>query len=296
MVTTSPNTMRLKSFELATQDIASVDVEALHALSLGVEWPHRPGDWDAFRSLGQGIVALDAIGRVFGSAMWFPHGEDCATIGMVITTPRVQAQGGGRWMMDRILDECGDRRLILNSTRAAYRLYVSLGFEPQAIVYQHQGYAAPWAASLPGSAAAVETIAPTGLGEVAALDEAAFGAARPRLMAYLAGTAETRGLRRDGRLVGYGMRRTFGRGTVIGPVVAESEADAVALVASLLTGLDGQFVRMDTRQFPGPLRSLLESAGLKLFDTTKTLTRGAPLAPVEPGRPGIYGLAAHALS
>lgn len=295
-MTTSPNTMRLKSYELATQDIASVDVEALHALSLGVEWPHRPGDWDAFRSLGHGIVAQDEIGRVFGSAMWFPHGEECATIGMVITTPRVQAQGGGRWMMDRILLQCGDRRLILNSTRAAYRLYVALGFVPQATVSQHQGYATPWAAPVLGPDPAVEAIAPAGLGEVAALDAAAFGAARPRLMAHLAGTAEIRGLRRDGRLVGYGMRRAFGRGTVIGPVVAESEADAVALVASLLTGLDGRFVRLDTRQPPGLLRSFLESAGLALFDTTKTLTRGAPLPVVEPGRPGIYGLTAHALS
>ncbi|WP_336886955.1 GNAT family N-acetyltransferase [Methylobacterium sp. SyP6R] len=295
-MTTSPNTMRLKSFELATQDIASVDVEALHALSLGVEWPHRPGDWDAFRTLGHGIVALDAIGRVFSSAMWFPHGEECATIGMVITSPRLQTHGGGRWMMDRILQQCGDRRLILNSTRAAYRLYVSLGFEPQATVYQHQGYATPWAASFPGSADAVEAIAPAGLGEVAALDASAFGAVRPRLMAHLAETAETRGLRRDGRLVGYGMRRAFGRGIVIGPVAAESEEDAVALVASLLTGLDGRFVRLDTRQSPGPLRSFLDAAGLKLFDTTKTLTRGAPLPLVEPGRPGIYGLAAHALS
>ncbi len=33
--------------------------------------------------------------------MWFPPREECATIGMVITTPRVQALGGGRWMMDR---------------------------------------------------------------------------------------------------------------------------------------------------------------------------------------------------
>ncbi|PIK74238.1 GNAT family N-acetyltransferase [Methylobacterium frigidaeris] len=288
--------MRLKSFDLATQDIASVDVEALHALSLGVEWPHRPGDWDALRALGHGFVALDEIGRVFSSAMWFPHGEDCATIGMVITSPRLQTHGGGRWMMDRILQQCGDRRLILNSTRAAYRLYVSLGFEPQATVYQCQGYATPDAAPVAGLADAVEAIAPTDLGEVAALDGAAFGAPRPLLMAHLAPTAEIRGLRRDGRLVGYGMRRPFGRGVVIGPVVAESEAEAVTLVAALLAGLDGQFVRLDTRQETGALRTFLEAAGLRLFDTVRTLTRGGALPKVEPGRPGVYGLAAHALS
>ncbi|MET7248058.1 GNAT family N-acetyltransferase [Methylobacterium sp. EM32] len=295
-MTTPPNTMRLKSFELATQDIATVDVDALHGLSLGVEWPHRPGDWEALRALGHGVAAIDEIGRVFGSAMWFPHGEECATIGMVITSPRLQAHGGGRWMMERILQQCGERRLILNSTRAAYRLYVSLGFEPQATVYQCQGQATSAAAPRPSLADAVEVLMPSALDEVAGLDAAGFGAERPRLMAQLARTAEIRGLRRDGRLVGYGMRRAFGRGTVIGPVVAESEEEAASLVASLLAGLDGQFVRLDTRQETGPLRSYLEAAGLRLFDTVRTLTRGAPLPFVEPGRPGVYGLAAHALS
>jgi GNAT superfamily N-acetyltransferase len=296
VVTTPPNTMRLKSFELATQDIATVDVEALHGLSLGVEWPHRPGDWEALRALGHGVAAIDEIGRVFGSAMWFPHGEDCATIGMVITSPRLQTHGGGRWMMERILRQCGERRLILNSTRAAYRLYVSLGFEPQATVYQCQGYATPQAAPVPGLADAVEVLTSADLGEVAALDAAGFGAGRPRLMAQLAQTAEIRGLRRDGRLIGYGMRRAFGRGLVIGPVVAQSEEEAAALAAGLLAGLDGQFVRLDTRQEAGPLRTYLEAAGLRLFDTVRTLTRSAPLPSVEPGRPGVYGLAAHALS
>ncbi|KMO20175.1 GNAT family N-acetyltransferase [Methylobacterium platani] len=289
----SQSTMRLQSFDLASQDIASVDVEWLHGLSLGVEWPHRAADWDFLREVGHGFVALDEIGRIFSSAMWFPCGADCATIGMVITSPRVQTHGGGRWMMEVILRQCGERRLILNATRAAYSLYLSLGFVPQATVYQCQGYARP---VMPGDAGAVETIPATGIPEVAALDAAAFGADRSALMARLAGVAEIRGLRRGGRLAAYAMRRPFGRGIVIGPVVAESEDEAVQLVAALLDGLDGQFVRVDTRQAGGVLRTFLHAAGLTLHDTVTTMTRGAPLPKVEPGAPGTYALAAHALS
>ncbi|AWN49000.1 GNAT family N-acetyltransferase [Methylobacterium terrae] len=289
----SQNTMRLQSFDLASQDIASVDVESLHGLSLGVEWPHRPADWDFLRKVGRGFVALDEIGRVFSSAMWFPYGADCATIGMVITSPRVQTHGGGRWMMEGILRQCGERRLILNATRAAYSLYRSLGFEPQATVHQCQGYVRP---VVPGVTDAVEAISAADLGEVAALDAAAFGADRSHLMARLAETAEIRGLRRGGRLAAYAMRRPFGRGWVVGPVVAESEEDAVQLVAALLVGLDGQFVRLDTRQSGGVLRAFLHAAGLPLHDTVTTMTRGAPLPRVEAGSPGTYALAAHALS
>ena len=131
--------VRLKSFELVARDINDVDVDLLHALSISVRWPHRPKDWDLLRRAGHGIVAVDGIGRVFGSAMWFPQGDDFATIGLVITTPRTQAQGGGRWLMDQVLEQCGDRNLALNATHAAYPLYVSLGFTNEAIVYMRQG-------------------------------------------------------------------------------------------------------------------------------------------------------------
>ena len=77
--------VRLKSFELVARDIAEVDVESLHALTVAVGWPHRPKDCDWLRKLGQGFAVVDGIGRVFGSAMWFPYGEDFATIGLVIT-------------------------------------------------------------------------------------------------------------------------------------------------------------------------------------------------------------------
>ena len=131
--------VRLKSFELVARDIREVDVKLLHALSIAVGWPHRPKDWDFLRRAGQGIVAVDGIGRVFGSAMWFPHGRKFATIGLVLTSPRTQAQGTGRWLMEQVFERCGNRNLVLNSTDAAYHLYLSLGFRKEAVVYLWQG-------------------------------------------------------------------------------------------------------------------------------------------------------------
>lgn len=129
-------TVRVKSFELIARDIADVDVHLLHVLSIGVGWPHRPADWEFLRQVGQGIVAVDDIGRVFCSAMWFLQGEDLATIGLVITTPRAQAQGAGRWLMEEVMERCKGRNLTLNSTKAAYPLYLSLGFEKEATPLQ----------------------------------------------------------------------------------------------------------------------------------------------------------------
>ncbi|HZB61767.1 MAG TPA: hypothetical protein VE423_03760, partial [Microvirga sp.] len=84
---------QLESYELTARSMEMEDVPALHALSIGVQWPHRPKDWAMLIRLGHGVVAEDRIGRVVGSAMWWPMGPDLARIGMVITTPRLQEQG-----------------------------------------------------------------------------------------------------------------------------------------------------------------------------------------------------------
>jgi GNAT superfamily N-acetyltransferase len=119
------------AFELRLADINTVELDQLHTLSIGVGWPHRSEDWQFLRDVGHGIVALDEIGRVLGSAMWFPHGSDFATVGMVITSPRLQTLGIGQWLMKRIMAECQGRRLRLNATRAARHLYLSLNFRPR---------------------------------------------------------------------------------------------------------------------------------------------------------------------
>src|SRR4029453_4151717 len=177
--------VRLKSHELFARDINDVDVELLHALSISVRWPHRPKDWELLRRAGHGIVAVDGIGRVFGSAMWFPHGDDFATIGLVITSPRTQAQGTGRWLMEQVFEQCGDRNLSLNATHAAYRLYVQLGFTKEAVVYQCQGEIVPTLPAVPAPDGELSALSRDKLEEIAALDTRAFGTDRGKLLALL---------------------------------------------------------------------------------------------------------------
>ena len=121
--------MLLDTFEVMLVGIEGVGLAKLQALSIGVGWPHRGEDWDFLRSVGQGVAAVDKIGRVVGSAMWFPFNEQFATIGMVITTPRLQAQGAGGWLMDNVLQRVGGRALGVNATAESLRLCVSLGFK-----------------------------------------------------------------------------------------------------------------------------------------------------------------------
>ncbi|QHO72358.1 GNAT family N-acetyltransferase [Bradyrhizobium sp. CCBAU 051011] len=289
-------TVRVKSFELAAKDINDVDVTLLHALSTGVGWPHRPKDWDFLRRAGHGIVAVDGIGRVFGSAMWFPHGPEFATIGLVITSPRTQAQGTGRWLMEQVFERCGDRNLTLNSTDAAYHLYLSLGFRKEAVVYQWQGEVVLPSPPVPVLDGELKPLPAENVDEIAALDERAFGTNRQKLLALLSDGASIFVLSRGGETVGYSMKREFGRGHVIGPIVASNDCDAIHLTAAHLKELKGRFARVDTRERTGPFADFLQQSRLGMNDTVTTMSKGKQFLNREDDKPWVYGLAGHALS
>ena len=182
------------------ENIASIDVNMLHALFFGVSWPHRPEDWDMLRHVGQGFAATDGIGRVFGTAMWFSHGR-FATIGMVITSHRLQAQGNGRWLIDQFSTVAG---IVISASTQHVRpitFMISLGFTPEATVYQCQGAVASRLPALRPMNGKVRTISRADFDAVAALDARAFGADRTRLLHILARNASAYGVWRDGALV-----------------------------------------------------------------------------------------------
>lgn len=291
-----PDTLRVDAVSLHLIDIRQAPLDQLHALSIAVGWPHRAEDWQFLRETGHGVAALDDIDRVLGSAMWFPQGEKFATVGMVIISPRLQMLGTGQWLMQRILADAGARDVRLNATRAARRLYLSMDFVPEQTLYQCQGEARS-VADLPVPMGDIQPLQSADLERLIALDAQAFGVARPGLLARLLNLSSGYGLWRQGELVGFALCRRFGRGQVIGPVVASQDADAVVLVGRHLMDLDGQFARVDTHHDQGPFAAFLARAGLGVYDTVLTMANGpgARLVPLQPGQPRTYGLVSQAL-
>lgn len=280
---------QLDSYALAARPMAMDDIPALHALSIGVQWPHRPEDWAMLIRLGHGVVAEDAIGRVVGSAMWWPMEPDLARIGMVITTPRLQEQGAARWLMQQIAGPIGARDKVLTATREALRLYLSLGFRPGVTVFQHQGNVTKAPSVVPGARPMTAADEPA----IRALDAAALGAERREALDALLAHSEGTVVERGGQVVGFALCRRFGRGHVVGPVVAAGDEDALALLAPHVAAHAERFLRLDTREAEGPFRAYLEACGLSLFDTATSMSLGRERLAKGPAR--IYGLASHSL-
>ena len=115
------------------------------------------------------------------------------------------------------------------------------------------------------------------------LDREATGWARRPLLDRLVQSGDSYVLLRDGIPRGYAISRLFGRGHVIGPVVAESPTDARALIEAALAPLGSVFVRIDTSA-SSQLGDWLESIGLQQVSDATTMVLGAQTPSTGPAR------------
>ncbi|SDD26102.1 Acetyltransferase (GNAT) family protein [Sphingomonas sp. YR710] len=267
---------------LSLRPMSSGDIAAVHALSKAEKWPHRSQDLSAMLAIGSGLVA-EMGGAIVASTMWWPCGDDIASLGIVIVARTHRGSGLGRIIMETALDQIGDRAVILNATESGLPLYRKLGFNGVSEIHQHQGasFAAPLVPLAEG-----ERIRPIGASDaapVAALVEAATGLHRPALMTALLEKGHGLVLDRDGVLTGFALFRRFGRGYVIGPVVAPDRERAKALIAQWLGMRSGEFTRLDITGDSG-LGDWLENLGIVKVDRAITMVRGKAPHPIGPAR------------
>jgi hypothetical protein len=200
--------------------------------------------------------------------------------------------------MKRVFENVVGRDLRLNATRAARRLYLSLDFEPEKTVYQCQGIArAPTIVGLANTRGDVRSLVADDIPAMVALDAAAFGVRRAALIEKLFAHSAGYGLFKADTLNAFALCRPFGRGHVVGPIVAESDADAVAIVRPHVVDHSGSFVRIDTHMDNGEFAAFLSHSGMPVFDTVLTMSMGKRLADFAVGSatPKTYALASQTL-
>ncbi|SFU34393.1 Acetyltransferase (GNAT) domain-containing protein [Methylobacterium sp. 174MFSha1.1] len=275
---------RITADAIALVPFAPVHLPGALALSREMSWPYRLEDWDFALRVGRGF-ALERAGAVIGTAAWFPDEADHATIGMIIVAGAAQGRGYGTRLVEALLGAAGPRTLLLNSTAEGRALYARYGFQPVGTVRQHQGPYRHSTAAAPDPG--LRAITPDDLGAIAAFDRAATGFARRPLLERLLASGEGQVLLHDGAPAAYAITRPFGRGHVIGPVVAGSPDEARRLIAASLACLDGRFVRIDVPEGSG-LSPWLTGIGLPQVGDALTMVRGA-LPPAGPAR--LFALA-----
>lgn len=251
------------------------DVAGGFALSTEAGWNQDEADWRFLLGTGAGIGVEDG-GRLVGTAIVLPLDGRVGWIAMVLVALSHRKRGLATAMMDWAVAHCRRHGLVaaLDATPAGREVYRRLGFADGPGILR---LAAP-----PGFGRAEDTSGAE-LAEILAFDRSAIGIDRGAVLRELAERtpALVIGCRRGGRLVGYALGR-FGRvACEIGPVVAEDDATALALLRAACSRAEGRPVIADVFEArAGFRRSLLEAGWTEQRPYTRmaigALPPGAP--------------------
>ncbi len=260
------------------------DISAAHALSMAEGWNQTPADWARLIRLEPaGCFAARDGDTLTGTVTTTTYGGTLAWIGMMIVRPEFRGRGIGASLMRRAIEYVhglGIACIKLDATPVGRPLYQSLGFVAESELERWQGTApARGGEEEPGLMRA-------GSLELAyALDRAAYGADRSRLLAALAADAPGGPLTsaREGKAAdGFALLRAGRAAGYVGPIVATSAGTAVRLLDGMLARCAGSDVCLD-RNLSGLLEAdTLAARGLAMRRGLTRMRLGPPVTGASP--------------
>jgi ribosomal protein S18 acetylase RimI-like enzyme len=262
------------------RSMTSADIATAQRMSLAVSWPHRLEDWQFAQDAGTGFVA-ELDGMVIGTGLCWKHGAERASLGLVIVSDAYQGRGVGRKLMEMLIEEAGSRVTFLHATPEGKPLYDKLGFSVCGMLKQHQGRVTKTTPVRLPDGVSLRDAQPEDLAQLIALATRATGLERQAMLAALFQVGSCSVLEQNGSIVGFSVFRLFGRGYVIGPVIAFASANdlnAKALIACWLKGRENEYVRIDVPVGPGEsdINDWLAAQGLTCVDSVVKMVRNAP--------------------
>ncbi|MEM9268251.1 MAG: GNAT family N-acetyltransferase [Pseudomonadota bacterium] len=252
------------------------------ALSAAAGWTHRREDWAMLLRLSRGVAALQGV-HVVGTAFRADFGAALSTVNMILVDETMRSRGLGRALITSAIGQEA-RSLRLVATVSGQPLYEKLGFKSVSQIVCAQGLVKDG-----GKTPGVRDALSEDLPQILALESASFGGDRSALVAWLCTTARVVVLERAGQVLGFAACRRFGKGHVIGPVVAPSAQDGLSLVGHLAEDLRGELVRLDVAETSG-LQPGLTALGLEIRYHAPVMERGGVSA-----RPERLALVSQAL-
>jgi len=248
--------MVLQPFELSREH-----VPAAFKLSREAGWNQTADDWDIFIRSGTVFGVKEADGTLVATSAILPY-DQFGFVAMVLVTPSRQRRGLATRLLGVALAALCDDGLVpvLDATPTGATVYGRLGFRALFDLYR-------WERMTPASRPATATIMPlTALTDMAdvdsfvRLDAAVFGSQRRFLHEALLGRTETRAfMSGDGAFV---VARRGHRAMQIGPLVADSEIEAVRLLEASIAALEGP-IFLDVAERCSGIIYWLESHGFR---------------------------------
>ena len=270
--------------------LTTAELDDAEALVREAGWNQTAADWRIFLDLGTVHAVRNSARRVIATAAMLPYGGRFAWISMVLVAGEYRRQGLAKRLLRRCVSDLTAKRLtpVLDATPAGRLVYVALGFQDtwglqRLVASQPDRRSTDTADTADGL-----TVRPIGGADWQALcdyDALAFGADRSSVLGRLRGRvpgAELVAWRGD-RIAGFLMGRDGRSATQLGPLVAEDESTAVALLARGLGGTSGP-VYIDLADAKSEVRRWLDARGFVSQRPFTRMVHGRPTAFDDPAR------------
>jgi len=215
-------------------------------LKTAAGWNQTAEDWRRFLDVSpDGCFAAEYNGSVVGTVTTISYGSEVSWIGMMLVDPAYRRRGIARRLMQRGLEWLGECETIkLDATPAGKKVYDTLGFRDEYGLSRMitGSVRIPTALSR-----GISSITRDDFSEIAVLDGVVFGADRMAILESLTRDNPGTALKYtcNGVIRGYCMGRPGTNFYQIGPIVAETAADAVNVTGAALQHLAGRPVVID---------------------------------------------------
>jgi GNAT superfamily N-acetyltransferase len=245
------------------------------ALVREARWNQLAADWRIFLALGRLYAAQLDGGRIVATTATLPFGGRFAWISMVLVTGEYRRRGLATKLMQQAMRDLAAAKLVpvLDATPDGREVYRRLGFQDswgfQRLIRRERPRAAVTFSAPAG--VTVRPITDADWPTLCAYDAAAFGAERSAVLAGLRGRLPAADLlaMRGNAIAGFLLGRDGGLASHIGPLIADDDAVACALVARALEGIEGPLF-IDLADSKSALRGFLDAHG---FTAVRPFTR-----------------------
>jgi GNAT superfamily N-acetyltransferase len=243
------------------------------ALVAEANWNQTAEDWKVFVERGRVYAAHAPDGRIVATTATLPYGGRFAWISMVLVARAWRRRGVATRLMGRATDELAAARLVpvLDATPDGRAVYRNLGYQDSWGFYRLKRNQTRDSEPSEPAGVTLRPIEPKDWTRICAFDAAAFGADRHGVLSDLRGRLPAAELlaQSGARIVGFCLGRNGRIASHIGPLVAESDAAAFAILAHALKAIDGP-VFIDLADAKSAVRLFLEERG---FARVRPFTR-----------------------
>jgi acyl transferase domain-containing protein/NADPH:quinone reductase-like Zn-dependent oxidoreductase/short-subunit dehydrogenase/acyl carrier protein len=262
---------------------SNAEMDELAALVREAGWNQVAADWRIFLELGHVYASRAGDGRIVATMATLPHGGRVAWLSMMLVADahRRAPAGLAIWpVARRVVDDLigAGVTVVLDAEPDGRGIFDAIGFEKLWGLHRlakRQPNGAGDIVPAPDGVT-IGAITDRDWAGVCAYDEATFGADRYALLARLRGRLAPAELVawRDGRIAGFVLGRDGRLASHVGPLFADNDAIARALLSRALAGLDGP-VFVDLADAKVDLRGWLETRGFAAQRAFTRMIRGA---------------------